>query len=87
MLLFQLFAVFNCTFNVVDIKHTFYIHSTVKQNLKRLLQKLQLLPVIYYSEESPTVDHCSPNQIAVIEMYFHCSLTAKVSSAVKRFFC
>ena len=41
---------------------------------------MQLLTAVYCSEISYTVNHCSPNWIAVVTLYFHCGLTAKVSS-------
>ena len=45
-----------------------------------MFQKLQLLPAVYCSEIPHTMDRCSQNQIAVVGLYFHCGLTAKVSS-------
>ena len=81
-LLYLIFAVFNYTFNVTNISYRFCIHLAVKSNMLKILQKLQLLPAVYYIEISHTVDNCSGNQITVVKLYFDCSLTAKVSSAL-----
>ena len=48
---------------------------------------MQLKPAVYYSQIPHTVDQCSQNQIAVAALYFHCSFTAKVSSAFLRPMC
>ena len=67
------------------LKNTFFIcnlcsYSTVKHDAFQWLQFLQLFTAIQCSGTLHAVGHCNKNQIAVVWLYFHCKITAKVCS-------
>ena len=75
ILLSSILAVFQSSSQSALFIFKFYIRSPVKEKTVYWLQWLQVLPVIEYSETLHAVDDCSPNQIAVIPLYFHCTST------------
>ena len=42
------YTVYNCTFNVANIDHNFYIYSAAKGNRYKPLQVLQWLPAVFF---------------------------------------
>ena len=76
----SVFTAFNCIFTAIIVNYVFYILLAVITSVIKSLQWLQLLPAIKHSEVMYTVDHCSQKQIAVHLLYFHCNLTAHLSS-------
>ena len=87
-------TVFVCNFCIIltydlwmlaILKITFFIcnlcsYSTVKHDAFQWLQFLQLFTAIQCSGTLHAVGHCNKNQIAVVRLYFHCKITAKVCS-------
>ena len=72
-------------FHLLSIGCHVYSYSTVNRRTFDLLHKLQLLPAMDCSGTPHVVDHCSPRWSAVIPLYFHCTLTANISSVVVLF--
>ena len=67
-------------FHLLSIGCHIYSYSTVNRRTFDLLHKLQLLPAMDCSGTPHVVDHCSSRWSAVIPLYFHCTLTAHISS-------
>ena len=67
-------------FHLLSIGCHVYSYSTVNRRTFDLLHKLQLLPAMDCSGTPHVVDHCSPRWSAVVPLYFHCTLTANISS-------
>ena len=69
-------------FHLLSIGCHVYSYSTVNRRTFDLLHKLQLLPAMDCSGTPHVVDHCSLRWSAVVPLYFHCTLTANISSAL-----